>query len=69
MANTKLDVNDRQRIFGILMVIKELYPDKAGWNVEVFGQIQSLLMEYHPDIKLQHIGFPQNWQEMVKIYS
>jgi len=65
----ELDVNDRQRIFGILLVIKELYPDKIGWNVEVIRQIQSLLMEYQPDIKLQHIGFPQNWQEMIKIYS
>jgi len=63
---TELKVNDRQRIFGMLLVLKELYPDKAGWNVEVFGQIQSLLLEYQPDIKLPHIGFPQNWQEMLK---
>jgi len=51
----------------MLLVLKELYPDRSGWNIEVFGQIQSLLMEYQPDIKLQHIGFPQNWQEILKV--
>jgi abortive infection bacteriophage resistance protein len=63
----ELEVNDRQRIFGMLMVLKKLFPDKVGWNIEFFGQIQSLLMEYQPDIKLQHIGFPQNRQEMLTL--
>jgi len=63
----ELEVNDRQRIFGMLLVLKELYPDKAGWNIEVFEHIQSILMEYQPDIELQHIGFPQDWRKMLKV--
>jgi abortive infection bacteriophage resistance protein len=51
----------------MLLVLKELYPDNTGWNQEVFVRIQSLLIEYQLDIKLSHIGFPQNWQEMLML--
>jgi len=61
----ELEIKDRQRIFGMLLVLKGLYPDNAGWNREVFGLIQSLLLEYKPEITLKHIGFPQNWEEML----
>jgi abortive infection bacteriophage resistance protein len=50
----------------MLLVLKEFYPDSAGWNKEVFQPIQSLLTEYQTDIKLGHIGFTQSWQEMLK---
>jgi abortive infection bacteriophage resistance protein len=65
----EMETKDKQRIFGMMLVLKELYPNKAEWNSEVFGLIQSLLMEYQPDIKLWHIGFPQNWQEMLIFVS
>jgi len=66
---SELEITDRQRIFGMLLVLKELYPDNAGWNREVFGLIQSLLTEYQSDIKLKHIGFPQNWEKMLMVSS
>ena len=62
-----LEIKDMQRIFGMLLVLKELYPDNAGWNREVFEPIRSLFMEYQSDIKLRHIGFPQNWEEMLMV--
>jgi abortive infection bacteriophage resistance protein len=58
----EFEIKDRQRIFGMLLVLKELYPDKTGWSREVFEPIQSLIKEYQPDIKFWHIGFPQNWE-------
>jgi abortive infection bacteriophage resistance protein len=64
---SELEVKNKQRIFGILLVLKELYPDISGWNKEVFQPIQSLLTEYQSDIKLEHIGFTQNWQEILKV--
>jgi abortive infection bacteriophage resistance protein len=62
----ELEVKDRQRIFGMILVLRALYPDKAGWNKEVFDPVRSLLIEYQSDVKLRHIGFPQNWQEILK---
>jgi abortive infection bacteriophage resistance protein len=65
----ELEVNGRQRLFGILLVLKALYPDKEGWNREVFEPIQSLLIEYQSDVELRHIGCPQNWQKMLRVYG
>jgi len=64
---SELEIKDRQRIFGILLVLKKLYPDNVGWNREVFGLIKSLIMEYQSNIKLEHIGFPQNWEKMLTL--
>jgi len=64
---SELEIKNRQRIFGILLVLKRLYPDKAGWNHEVFEMIKSLVMEYQSNINLEHIGFPQNWEEMLTL--
>jgi abortive infection bacteriophage resistance protein len=66
---SELDANDRQRLFGMLLVLKTLYPDKEGWDREVFEPIQSLLIGYQSDVKLRHIGFPKNWREMLNSNS
>jgi len=56
---------DKQRIFGILMILKVLYPDRDGWQKEVVNEVNDLIREYQPDVKLPHIGFPQNWQDLL----
>jgi abortive infection bacteriophage resistance protein len=61
-----LEEKDRRHIFGILMALKILYPDKPTWNSEVFNAIDNLVTEYQADIKMWHIGFPKNWRELLK---
>jgi abortive infection bacteriophage resistance protein len=61
----ELDQKDRQRIFGMLMILKVLYPDREGWQKEVVDEVISLIKEYQLDINLRHIGFPQNWQDLL----
>jgi len=63
---SELERKDKQRIFGMLLVLKKFYPDNAEWNNEVFQPIQSLLTEYRSDVNLEHIGFTQKWQEMLR---
>jgi abortive infection bacteriophage resistance protein len=60
------DPLDERRLFAMLLVLKQLYPDKADWNSEVCAALDSLIREYQADINLQYIGFPQNWLEVVK---
>lgn len=63
----ELETNEKQRIFGMTLVLKELYPNKAEWNREVFEPVQSLLVKYQHDVELRHIGFPQNWKNMLML--
>ena len=47
-------------------MLKYLYPDKSKWNSSVYISIETLVDEYLPDISLKHIGFPENWKELLK---
>jgi hypothetical protein len=49
----------------MILVLKVLYPDKPGWKIEVGDNVCGLLKEYQSDVTLGHIGFPENWQEIL----
>ena len=51
-------------LFSQMMMLKFLYPDKQAWNV-VLIKIKVLIDEYIEDISLSHIGFPDNWDELL----
>ena len=55
-----------RRLFSQILMLKYLYPDKNKWNNEVSVNLESLIEEYLPDISLKHIGFPENWKELLK---
>lgn len=55
-----------RRLFSQILMLKYLYPDKDKWNNEVSIALESLIEEYLPDISLKHIGFPENWKELLK---
>jgi abortive infection bacteriophage resistance protein len=55
------DPLDERRLFAMLLVLKQLYPDKIEWNSEVCAAFDGLISEYKADINLQYIGFPLNW--------
>ncbi|MCD8106763.1 MAG: Abi family protein [Oscillospiraceae bacterium] len=52
-------------LFSQIMVLRELYPMKNRWNSTVAAEISALVDEYSEDILLRHIGFPENWRELL----
>lgn len=55
-----------RKLFSQIMMLKQLYPLKEQWNSKVAVGIETLLEEYSEDISLRHIGFPENWVELLK---
>lgn len=53
-------------LFDNVMVLRFLYPDVDRWNHEVLVNIMALIEEYRGDILLSHIGFPDNWEELLR---
>ena len=43
----------------------KLYPDKAKWSSEIFIQLHAIMDEYRDAISLKHVGFPENWEEIL----
>lgn len=54
-----------RRLFSQILMLKLLYPDPTQWNREIFPALKTLLEAYLPDISLVHIGFPENWEELL----
>lgn len=47
------------------MTLKFLYPDKNEWESRIMTELRALMEEYGDNISLSHIGFPENWNEMI----
>ncbi len=56
-----VDKAAQRRLFGVLMALKELYPDSNKWNSEIMVRIAALFEEYADVLDLRHIGFPLAW--------
>ena len=56
----------QRSLFDNIVMLKFLYPDRDRWNSEVLSAIIALLEEYAGDIELSHIGFPDNWEELLR---
>lgn len=56
---------NNRRLFDNIMVVKFLYPSTNEWNAGFLKNIQGLILEYHNDMELRHIGFPNNWYELL----
>jgi abortive infection bacteriophage resistance protein len=63
---SELDQKNNRSLFGVAMTLKSLYTDANKWNTETLRDIISLFNEYHNDIQLKHIGFPDDWKEKLK---
>ncbi len=59
------DYQPDRKLFSQIMVLRELYPVKSRWNSKVGAEIAALVDEYSDDISLRHIGFPENWRELL----
>lgn len=54
-------VKDRL-LFTQIYTLKLLYPSSKEWNSSVGNHIVALIKKHIKDIKLEHIGFPANWE-------
>lgn len=50
------------RLFDYIIILKNLYTNKRAWDNGIYPSLQSLINEYSDSIKLNHIGFPQDWE-------
>lgn len=55
------------RIFGVLLCLKELFKSDLQWNI--FVDTLEALFEKYENIDKQTMGFPENWFEMLKGYK
>ena len=52
-------------LFPQLLVLKFLYPDEREWMFKMMAVLKPLMLEYEEDIELRHIGFPENWENLL----
>ena len=62
-----LNIPNRQgaRLWGAVLVLKSLFPDKVKWNTEILPALNALVEEYSADINLYHIAFPDDWSKQL----
>ncbi len=60
-----IQCSDKYHLFAQILVLKLLYPEKDKWNSKPLSEIKALINEYRDDISLTHIGFPENWEEIL----
>lgn len=51
------------RVYGILLCISKLVPHDIHWN-DFIDQL-NLFIEKYPSVKIETMGFPQNWKELL----
>jgi len=61
-----LEKRAERRLFGAILALKTLYHDVNKWNNEIYDGIKKLITLYSPVIKLDHIGFPADWEAKLK---
>jgi abortive infection bacteriophage resistance protein len=61
-----LSADSSRRLFGVVLALKELYPDKNKWNAGTYSGLVNLVNSYSGVINLSHIGFPVDWENILK---
>lgn len=51
---------------GRFLAVRMLYSGRDKWNSEILPAISALFEEYHSEINLYHIAFPEDWGEQLK---
>lgn len=62
-----LDYKADRTLFSQILMLKYLYPNRQEWARRILPELEALVEEYLPDISLRHIGFPENWQQLLEI--
>ena len=61
----KVSFEQNRKLFSQILTLKFLYPDKKEWGDRIMTELRALIEEYENDISLAHIGFPENWDEII----
>lgn len=57
----------QNKLFDQILMLKLLYSyNKVGWNIVILHSISAILEEYTDFIDLAHIGFPDNWENILR---
>lgn len=56
----------KNTLFDQIVMLKYLYPNRGRWEDEVLIDLTALVEEYQDSIKLNHIGFPDNWISLLE---
>jgi len=54
------------RVFDQLLMLKFLYAHKHKWNTSFVVPLETLVGEYQDSVDFKHIGFPENWLELLQ---
>lgn len=54
-----------KQVFDYILVLKFLYPSPERWIPSVLAPLEAIINEYNDCIQLKHIGFPENWKELL----
>lgn len=65
-AGLPVEESSKNRLLGALLALKGLYPYVEKWNGVFLKELLKLLEEYKDDISLSHMGFPDEWLELMK---
>lgn len=52
--------------FGYMMVLKQLYHDRGNWNERVVKPVARAIRKNSDVIRMDDIGFPENWEELMR---
>ena len=52
-------------LFGYIMVMKQLYHDRANWNERVVKPVSRLLRKNSDVARLSDLGFPEGWDILI----
>ncbi|MCL2411631.1 MAG: Abi family protein [Treponema sp.] len=61
-----LGAKSERRLFGVVLALKALYPNADKWNTRICVKLKKLITSYHHIIKLSHIGFPTDWEGLLR---
>lgn len=55
----------QDNVFGYIIVMKQLYHDHENWNERVVKPIARMLRKNSDAVRLDDLGFPENWEELL----
>jgi abortive infection bacteriophage resistance protein len=66
-TTTSIAGNNRHSLFAQVFMLKLLYHNlQDKWNNDVLAPLIALLNEYREYVDFDHIGFPENWEEILR---
>ncbi len=61
----ELDRELRPDVFGYMMIMKQIHHNPEDWNRQVIGPISRMIKRDADIIRLEHLGFPKDWEEQL----